>query len=371
MKRNKTGRYLFRAGLIRSVHAAVVLGFFAISVNAQTALPPLPELPVDELALYSSYPSESLTQRCGIHRHCREDLLPPEAFSAALKNSVNASKILMGDSQATDYELLIANLGRTDASTSPASAASAGTEQVQFAEFTLSWRGVELSSTIVEQQFPATESDATMASRLIDTWWQAVGNNDIFSPGFLYQQLNASNYAAELKLPGTIDTFSKALTELYHDPLEGVISRYTHPDYTEALLDISVYPIRQSLSTNTSAILDDELKHDLAQAEAVAKSRALTLSLIHTPEDTEVSTTEGVGRRLALQASSPTRDTIYASIYAFRLRDKIIKITTTMPPAFSDVLVSRAVPLIRVPGESRLMAMLRAKSRPDKAAGGK
>ena len=353
--------------------ALVLSGCASPGPSSDTALTPLPSLPIDKLALFSTYPSNEMVTACrqDSEMACEEDMVPPEAFLQAFRASENGSEQLTTKNQTADYELLIANLGRPD----PAPwwrrlVNSQPDSTTQFSEFTLSWRGVELSSTLVKSRFPTTASHTDIAMGLLSRWWQNVEQDSIFSASYLYRQLNASNYDAELQLPGTIDTFSKALTELYHDPLEGVISRYTHPEYSEALLDISVYPIRQSLSTDTAVILDDELKTDLAQAKEVATSRALTLSLIHDTEDTQVATSEGTGRRLALQASSATRDTIYASIYVFRLKDKIIKITTTMPPGFSDALVNRAVPHIRVPGESHLMAMLRAKSRPEQAAGG-
>ncbi len=321
----------------------------------------VPNLPVETLALFSTYTSDAARAQCETTTMaCREDALSPGAFLSAFKDSANNHKLV----QTADYELLIANLGREQPDpgwfswltrTPPAT--------TQFAEFTLTWRGIELSSRVVEGTYPRTIGQKAMAQALISKWWNDVSDQAIFSASYIYRQLDASNYDAELKLPDSIDNFHQAITELYPDPLEGVISRYTHPDFQDALVDISIYPIRQSLSLATTQILDEELHNELAQAQSVATTRKLELSMIHTAQDTQVMTEQGPGRRLALAASSPSQDTIYASIYAFRLQDKIIKITTTMPPDYSDPLIQRALPAIDVPGESPLMVMLRAKNR--------
>ncbi|GGW86423.1 hypothetical protein [Alteromonas halophila] len=324
----------------------------------------VPELDVQALSLFSTYASDAMRLQCQQNAHtCHEDAIPPDTFLDTLRDAGNADTVHASSSQSADYELLIANLGReTTPSVWQSLFSQRSPDSMQYAEFTLTWRGIELSSLIVSGRFPATADAKAKARHLIGKWWNAVENKRIFSARYLYTQLNASNYDDELRLPESIDTFRQSVTELYPDPLEGVISRYTHPDYQDALVDINVYPIRQSLSNDTARILDDELNNDLAQAEKVADARALTLELIHTAEDTDVATLQGKGRRLALQASSPTSDTIYASIYAFRLKDKIVKITTTMPPRFSDALVSKAIPHIQVPKESGLMSSLRANS---------
>lgn len=332
----------------------------------------VPSLPVKGLALYSTYPSESMASACTMTSStCVEDMISPDAFLAAMKESPDAASMLSSEQNQSDYELLIANLGHEHSPSLwqsvrnivPGLSAPA-VPSTQFAEFTVVWRGIELSSTVVEQTFTSEVSDQTMARELISQWWLETRSEELFSSQFLYSVLKASNYRDELHLPQRIDAFNQVTTELYPDPLEGAISRYVHPDYQEAMLDINVFPIRRPLSDTTSTILFDELHRDHIQAEAVAKQRSLTLSQEHPISSFSAGDNKQEGLRMSLMAESATTDTIYASIYVFRQKDKIIKITTTLPSRFSDALVSEAMHQIQVPEESLLMATLRKQSDP-------
>ncbi|MEW9798910.1 hypothetical protein [Alteromonas sp. CYL-A6] len=348
--------------------ASLWLSGCAVNAPSQvSAVSETPSLPVTGLALYSTYPSDNMTLQCRENpTPCVEDMIAPEAFLKAIKNAPNAASMLASDTHRSDYELLIANLGQQHPKTfwQSVSATLSGNgntavQSTQFAEFTVVWRGVELSSTVVKQQFTGSDSDEDMAASLINQWWDSVSSSDVFSSHFLYQSLKASNYRDDMLVPQKIDAFDRITTEWYPDPMEGVISRYVHPDYQEAMLDINVFPIRQSLASDTTSILAQEIHRDYSQARQVAQARNLTLREVQPVSQFPLTGQREGGLRLSLMAESETTDKIYASIYVFRQEDKIVKITTTLPSRFSDSLVAEAMTSIKVPSESVLMATLR------------
>ena len=305
------------------------------------------------LSVYSSYPSDLLETKCAeqIKReNCKDDAVSPDAFVLALKNS-DAFVSLHPFNEGSDYELLIANVGTSD-----------GSMQSQYAEFTIQWRGLELDSFITASQ-TQNEADVdegrTIAENLVSQWLKHVDQSALFSSRFLFNALEASNYENSLQVPETVGEFTKLDTQLYADPFSGVVTRYTHPTFEDALLDVSVYPILEPLNTGVDALLNKQLDEDLEKANSVANMQHLTLSLPNPASPYSVNG-EITGWRLGLKAESDSTPTIYASTYVFRREDKIIKVATTFPTDYSDKLVNELITHVEVPKESTLMKNVRS-----------
>ena len=301
------------------------------------------------VSIFSTYPSDALNALCKAEaqkENCIEDAIAPAAFVNAIQATQLFSS-LAPFNEGSDYEVLIANLGTT---TSHGNA--------QFVEFTLQWRGIEIdSATFTEWQ--QTPSQSNIIDTLVAKWVTHIKQQNVFSSRYLYSALEASNYENSLTVPDSIGEFTKLDTQLYSDPFNGAITRYTHPAYEDALVDVTVYPILGSLETADNVLLNKQLNEDLEKANSVAQAQQLTLSL-PAPASPYTVSPAIQGWRLGLKAESDTTPTIYASTYVFRQEDKIVKVATTFPTDFSDPLVNELLAHVQVPKESALMKNIRA-----------
>jgi hypothetical protein len=297
------------------------------------------------VSVFSSYPSAALVALCSEQKSsCEEDSITPDAFISALKAASYITS-LQPYAENNDYELLIANVGKVSA---------------QYAEITLQWRGIEINSHIVTTSvLNNTDSEQNeYAEALINQWEDNAVSEGIFTAEFLYRALDASNYQLDLTVPNSFGQFTKLDTQLFADPFSGAITRYTHPAYEDALVDVIVYPFTRKITQDDRTLLNEQLNADLAKASAVAKAQQLTLTLSSPPAPYQVKGFAD-GWRLGLTAESEKAPTLYASTYVFRKHDKIIKIATTFPTDFSDPLVDELIPHVDVPKESLLMKRVR------------
>ena len=160
-------------------------------------------------------------------------------------------------------------------------------------------------------------------------------------------------------MPETVGEFTKLDTQLFADPFSGSITRYTHPDYEDALVDVTVYPFLAQLSQEESELLPKQLESDLQKANTAANLQHLNLSQVSPAYPYEVNGSL-VGWKLGLSATSDTSPTIYATTYVFRQQDKIVKVSTTFPPDFSDNIVNQLIVNVEVPEESNMMKKVRS-----------
>lgn len=301
------------------------------------------------VSVFSTYPSESLSALCQAQTeqgNCVEDIIKPVVFVDAIR-STNVFTTLTPFSEGSDYEVLVANLGMTS-----------NEANSQFVEFTLQWRGIEIDNATFASNDKSL-SHGNTAEVLVAQWLEHVKQQRIFSSSYLYEALEASNYESSLTVPENIGEFTRLDTQLYSDPFNGAITRYTHPAYEDALVDVTVYPIFGTLDTADSELLNGQLNEDLERASSVAKAQELTLSL-SSPASPYMVSPAIQGWRLGLKAESTTTPTIYASTYVFRQEDKIVKVATTFPTDFSDPLVNELITHVQVPKESMLMKNIRA-----------
>ncbi|BFT29684.1 hypothetical protein D210916BOD24_08600 [Alteromonas sp. D210916BOD_24] len=311
-----------------------------------------PNLIQHRIAVFSTYPSASLAAMCTAHGDgdtsagCIEDALSPSAFINALQRSGKFSNLLPF-SEGNDYELLIANIGESRDSAS-----------IQYGEFTLRWRGLEID-TASFSVLPESPDAEHIARSLVSFWLQHIEDKNVFTSQFLYLALNASNYENSLLVPDEVGEFIKLETQLFADPFNGAITRYTHPSFEDAFVDVTVYPFLGPLDAEENTLLNQQLNEDVEKANSVAQSQHLTLSL-SSPASKYIVNSEIHGWRLGLKAESDTAPTIYATTYVFRREDKIVKVATTFPADFSDALVNEIITRVQVPQESALMKNIRA-----------
>ncbi|MDO6566240.1 hypothetical protein Q4561_04165 [Alteromonas sp. 1_MG-2023] len=339
------------------------------------------------IAVFSTYPSAAMLGSCeseGPHSECIEDSISPDAFVSILTSQSWFTDVKPYDN-GVDYELLIANVANQNEEK------LTNTEN-HFTELTLQWRGIEIDSRVIQTHVNRSAEARQKALEPLILWYKQATDQAIFSPTFLYKAVNASDYDNYLSVPESLGDFTRLDTQLYPDPFKGSITRYTHPAYEDALVDVTVYPILAKLDGNTAnnglprkavsskkafneqasadvyslensettdAILHQQLDEDWIKADKVAHSRNLTLTQ---PQPVSPFVVQGFanGWRLSLKADSPVDDAIFATTYVFKYNDKIVKVATTFPSDFSDPLANELVAHISVPDESVLMQQVRA-----------
>lgn len=306
-----------------------------------------------DISVFSTYPSNQVLARCKqtvAAKECVEDSIAPDVFVKALSSRGWFNQVAAYN-DTFDYELLIAHISGPTSTENRINAH-------HFTEVTVMWRGMEIDSTIVENTFTQKEDNHKKAVTVLTEWFHYSQQNRLFTAAFLYSSLNASNYLDELDVPSTLGDFARLDTQLYPDPFKGVITRYTHPEFAEALIDVTVYPILASLDHDNNDILIKQLNADWETAQAVAKHQSLSLS--KQPEAARYqANSKHTGWRLGIKAESPTQETIYATTYVFQQHDKIVKIATTFPSTQSDPIANALIAQIAVPEESALMMQVR------------
>jgi hypothetical protein len=332
---------------------------------------PAPATPAVAINVFSTYLTEAAAAQCkkmNIERQaCRNDGISSMAFLSALQK-LNVFSAMSPSASQYDYEVLIANqVARQDVSSSLGSILhklfpntfALNWQPYFFSEITIQWRGVELHSTVIETSGTQQGNDSDLATSVIEQWWTQAQEQHLFSVNYLYAALGASDYFNALAIPETIGNFQLTEQQLHPDPFAGVIARYLHPEFSEAIIDLNVYPILGTLSDDLSPLLHTELSKAQREAQLVADARGYQL-IINDPIS-QFSTNNGkqLGVRLGMEAETQAPDTLYATLYLFIMEDKFIKISTTFPAHISDPLIADAVTKIRVPAESALMHQLR------------
>lgn len=311
-----------------------------------------------DLSVFSSYPSEALIAACEVVPSsftCEEDVIEPDAFTTTLVAQNWFANVKPFES-GSDYELLIANVGKqgkqvNDTAHQPMA--------YLFTEITLQWRGIEINSHIIPTTAPLTSTDINNAEVSLASWYEWALQQHLFSAQYLYSALKASDYEKNLRVPDSVGEFTRLDTQLYPDPFKGSITRYTHPTYEDALVDVTIYPILGRLENSADLILHQQLDADWNNAGKVASARNMTLT--KSVPISSYTVNDGTnGWRLGLKAESESEAAIYATTYVFKRHDKIIKVATTFPTDFSDPIANELLSHIVVPDESPLMQQVRA-----------
>ncbi|MCW8091525.1 hypothetical protein [Alteromonas sp. ASW11-130] len=327
------------------------------------------------VSVFSTYVSEESRAKCKLitaeRKACIDDAIEASYFFRALKNS-GAFPNALAASEESDYQILVANQAATIASPSwwnksfhtlTGATAPLTDERVHFTELTVQWRGLEIDSLLIETHLSMTDvhTPKTVAETVIASWWSHALKKGLFTAQYLFKALNASDYLNEMRVPETIETFTRFDTQLFHDPFQGAITRYTHNEFEDALLDISVFPLTGNLDASIEATLISVLEKEQSDAQIVAQARNLSL-LVDQPIAEFTKGKELISDKvymLALHADGERTEPIFATTYVFRQQDKIVKVSTTFPPRIADPLVKQALPSIKVPSESPLMSALR------------
>lgn len=324
------------------------------------------------VSLFSTYASARLKTECDAlndGESCQEDAVAGSQFAATLTEKKWFDDVLT-DSENADYEILIASLSADgplpDQKGLTLHSATAGlwpedTVPYYFTELTVQWRGVEIDSQQFRTVAVSEKNQAALSEEILNTWWLSAIEKRIFSAEYLFAALGASDYRSELVLPEQIGDFTLEDSQYYPDPFKGVITRYSHPEYDDALIDITVSPVMMDLTVPVETRLKTALEINLQEASQIAVLQDLTLVTDAPVEAFTVNTDENQfkGYRLAVRAENEQAEPIFATTYVFEMKDKLVTLATTFPPRIADELIAAALPSIDVPGESELMKAIR------------
>ncbi|MEM0911419.1 MAG: hypothetical protein AAGJ37_10620, partial [Pseudomonadota bacterium] len=231
-------------------------------------------------------------------------------------------------------------------------------------EITTSWRGVTIDEYNVSTPITDGNTVELVAGDILNHWISHVEFSDVLNAKIIYEALNASDYENQLKLPQHVGEFMIQQRALYRDPMQGSITRYVHPDFSDAVFDVSVYPISPFI--HDSKLSDDEL----ISAELGAEKRQLLLLIenadipsydISEIEDAQLIVSESSIKGFKLRVALNTEfEPAYSTQYVFRKGDKFIKLTGNFPDNVMQSLVKQSLPQIIVPPESAFMKAMRS-----------
>lgn len=327
-----------------------------------------------ELPIYAAYVSDKIESRCA-QTTCQINPLDGEQLTAIgeqLKSAIELAEAL----STSEYEVLIGN-ALVDVQTN-------NTSNVKSAELVLeittSWRQVPIDNIELNAKIDINELEAS-TSVMLQKWVDHLEANKVLEADRIYETLNASNYNKELAVPDAIGDFVLQTSAVYRDPLMGSITRYVHPDFADAVVDISVYPfspfkhvaaddsrlastIGQSkfsdASENSGAYLALEMNDEVSQIkQLIAQANIQDYSISDVQAAEVVVAGKAIqGFRLEVLLNTES-DPVYSTQYVFKQNDKIIKLTGNLPQFMMSALVSESLPQIRVPAESSFMRSLR------------
>jgi hypothetical protein len=303
--------------------------------------------PTDPWPVFAAELSDEVSQQC-TGQSCQLNVLDSHALEAILSRHPLNLEILEALTL-SEYELLVSSVlipHQTESKT-------------LLLEMTTSWRGIPVDDFSIETVM--TGSIEQSAAMLVNSWVERVQTEGVFEAKRIYQIIGASDYDQNLQLPEKIGEFVFIETALYHDPMQGSISRYVHPMFADAVVDVSVYPVSPFVHQ----------QHDLEPLESemeIEKSHIQELILKAQLDDYQISEIQsaqfvspvgeqkGLSMEVALQTSV---DPIYSTQFLFTQNDKFIKLTGNLPKHMMLALVQESIGQITVPQESTFMQSMR------------
>lgn len=349
------------------VSKVLISCFIALSASL-TANPVYSKSADNIMPIYAAYTSNNLQQQC--EKIICE--LNPLQSAELQRATLQVSKVseLQSALGLSEYEVLIGT-AIVHAETTP---------ELVF-EITTTWRDIPLNDLVIAKNM---DSDAMKdsgylietATLIMNDWLGFIQAEQVLEATTIYKTLNASDYTNRLQVPSSIGEFKLLESALYRDPMQGSISRYSHPDFAEAIIDINVFPISPFKHSEQIAID----ANDTEQANSLEKTKPLKIELYSEAQhinqivkqaniaDYSISEVEKTsiqingeiveGYKLSI-ALNNNDDPVFSTQYVFMQNDKIIKLTGNLPDSFMHKVMSQSPITIKVPEESEFMRTLR------------
>ncbi|WP_371196148.1 hypothetical protein [Glaciecola sp. SC05] len=333
-------KYSFKSA---KVCASITLLFSCFLTQAETS---------NSWPVFAAQLSDGILQICET-QHCELNVLDSQTLEAIL-NQHPLSLEIFEALTLSEYELLVSSAA---ISSSP-EAADAHSKTLVL-EMTTSWRGIPVDDFNITSEFEGSVNEA--AELQINAWVDRVQNDGVFEAQRIYQKIGASDYHQHMQLPEKIGDFIFTETALYHDPMQGSISRYIHPLFADAVVDVSVYPVSPFIhKTQGAAPLESEMAIEKSHIQQLILQAQLDDYQISDIQSTQFTSTLGEMKGLSMEVALQTRvDPIYSTQFLFTKNDKFIKVTGNLPKTMMLALVQESIGQITVPQESTFMQSMR------------
>jgi hypothetical protein len=297
--------------------------------------------------IFAAQISDSVLEYCQIER-CDLNLIDKALLEQLFEVHPNKEDVF--DSLTlSEYELLVSSAVKINKAAS----------QTLVLEMTTSWRGVPIDDFNVETTIDSSLTET--AATVINRWVNRAQSEDVFDAKRIYDMVGASDYSQHLQLPEKIGEFVLIETALYHDPMLGSISRYKHPKFADAVVDVSVYPISPFVHPKSKfAPLQSEMEIEKSHISTLIEQAKLDDYYISDIQSARFTSALGNVDGLSLEVALQTKiDPVYSTQFLFTQNDKFIKLTGNVPKHMMLALVQESIGQIRVPHESSFMQSMR------------
>ena len=341
------------------------------------------------ITLFTSPPSAKYLDSCQDHGRgstmntCQFNLFDFGYVTNALEESGAFKNVSVGDRN-EDYAVVFSHLLSGKESVGDiAKAAIAGATLLLVpmswdfavtAEVRVLWRDFEIKA--YEYIFPLVQkislfsdpnaADKNYANKVASLFLPDMTNDRVFSSGFLYESLGASDYLEDLSHPETIEDFRFYSENNFHDPFLGTRINYLHSP-TGIAYDVFIYPVRDTNWDDETKVLSSELEIAMNELRLVAKERGRDDILLGDPSTQTLSD----GRRLVGCSGMWNENGIemQTEILIYLAEDKFVKLRVSAAAGveldaygFINALSNE----MAVPEESLFMARLRQRIRQEK-----
>ncbi len=350
-----------------------------------------------DTAIFYAQPSESLRDEClefkdqSLLHYCKGNAFTLNELADALEAS-GRFRDLSPRNFNPDYRILITSAAfQIDDANSMTNAIVSGAslmlvpmkvETTLKAEFTIMWRGHvvdhfsdEIPVDFKFSLFTSQEAyDQKVAKAMADVLLKGIDERGSLDAEYLVEALDASDYAAELKIPENVAEFRLTEANISRDPFLGSMVRFNHEQFAFDQIDVFVYPIRDTDWSDASEVIGGEMENVRAELKFVEEQGDINsvdlgeADLLHWKTDSENTIVGFMDGYYATDRSGR----VYTSCYVFLKGDKFVKVRASFPQSEEDASLSapdefvRAlIPAITVPEESRFMARIRESHRED------
>jgi len=313
------------------------------------------------LSVYAAYASDELVEECTTvsPQTCLLNHVSQSQYTVALVEGVanhmwsDADSLVDVLSQG-EYELLASAVRYSN-----------NNDTLIHFEYTLNWRGIPIFESRI------TQPEAMLMSSLsasINELLNQLQSDQVLSAEYLFAQLNASDYHHELTAPSNVDGFSLQQKALQADPTQGVVLRYTHDHYPNAIIDLFVYPVLEpDFGHHPDQALNKELDKDKHSIKQIASARNIQGVSISATKMVVLNDVNNQGEHiLGVQFEAQAEETnepLHTTQYLFIKEDKFVKFSANIPAQYTQKMVEQVMKNLSVPKASKIMDAFRAVNR--------
>ncbi len=181
---------------------------------------------------------------------------------------------------------------------------------------------------------------------------------------------DATDYTATEVAPAETEHFVQTDTEVFDEPMLGVLYDYVNKQYPSDNLDLFIYPVNHFDWKDTGPLLEQEMERVFAEIDRATELGYYRSRSAHEVEPHTVPSGDGQlqGLKASFEFETNNGGRYFSNVYLFIDRDKFIKVRSSFDseatvPWDGDEFVGEVLPRLRVPGESAHLKKLRAAHR--------